>query len=444
MRRIVVVEDEPSQLELLARFLRSLGHDVTACSTAAAAIERIRAATPVDLVLSDVRLGDDSGERVLDEIRRINPEIAVIIMTAYGTIASAVDAVRRGAYDFLEKPLDLSRLELSIARALERRQLVEEIRELREPQTGLPGMVCASESMKQVLSVAARAARTDVTVLLRGESGTGKEVLARAVHAGSRRRDKPFVALSIPALSEGVLESELFGHEKGAFTGAERARAGRFEQAEGGTLFLDEIGEIPPALQVKLLRVLQERVFERVGSNEPRRCDLRIIAATNRNLESAVEEGRFREDLYYRFNVLPIYLPPLRQRIEDILPLADGFLAKFAGLHGKPVTGFSREARDMLLRHDYRGNVRELQNLVERAVVLCRTSAIDSGDLAPLLGGDRTLPDAPKTLPAAIAELERRMIAQALARTGGNQSQAARELGVSERMLRYKLRKMKG
>ncbi len=443
VRRIVVVEDEPSQLELLARFLRSLGHDVTACGTAAAALESVRA-SPADLVLTDLRLGTDSGERVLDEIHRINPEIAVIIMTAYGTIASAVDAVRRGAYDFLEKPLDLARLEISIARALERRQLVEEIRELREPRAELPGVVCASEAMKQVLSVAARAARTDVTVLLRGESGTGKEVLARAVHAGSRRREGAFVAVSIPALSEGVLESELFGHEKGAFTGAERARAGRFEQAEGGTLFLDEIGEIPPPLQVKLLRVLQERTFERVGSNELRRCDLRIIAATNRNLESAVEEGRFREDLYYRFNVLPIYLPPLRQRIEDILPLADSFLEKLARQHGKPVVGFSREARDILLRHEYRGNVRELQNIVERAVVLCRASTIGAGDVTPFLASERAAPETPRALPEAIGDLERRMIRQALARSGGNQSQAARELGVSERILRYKIKKMTG
>lgn len=443
---ILVVEDEPSQLDLLTRFFRSIGHAVVGCSTVAAAIECART-QPVDLVLTDLRLGPDSGAELIEQVHAINPEIAVIMMTAYGTIESAVAAVKKGAYDFIEKPLDLSRLEISIARALERRQLVMEVRQLREPRADFPGLVCASETMKQVLSIAARAAGTDVTVVLRGESGTGKEVLARAIHANSARAEGPFVAVSVPALSEGVLESELFGHERGAFTGADKQRVGRFEQAQGGTIFLDEIGEITPAIQVKLLRVLQEKSFERVGSNEPVRCDLRVVAATNRNLERAVEEGRFREDLYYRLNVLPIHLPPLRQRIEDILPLAQIFIDKFSQLHNKTVSGLSRESRDLLLRYQYRGNVRELQNIVERAVVLSRTTTIEAADLTLILreGGSALESERrpPRTLPAALADLEQRMIAEALARSGGNQSEAARDLGISERMFRYKIGKLK-
>ncbi|MEW6366194.1 MAG: sigma-54 dependent transcriptional regulator [Acidobacteriota bacterium] len=438
--RLLLVEDGESQRQLLERFLTSLGYDVQCQTTAADAISSLRT-RPFDLVLTDLRLGEASGVEIVEEARRLDPQIPVIIMTAFGTVSSAVEAVKIGAYDFLEKPLDLTRLDLTIARALERRELAREIRELRQDTVSFNGIVSESENMKEVLSVVSRAARTDVSVLLRGESGTGKEVIARAIHANSRRREAAFVAVALPALAEGVLESELFGHEKGAFTGAERRRTGRFEQAQGGTLFLDEIGDIPISLQVKLLRVLQERTFERVGSNEAISCDLRIVAATNRNLEKAVEDGHFREDLYYRLNVLPIHIPPLRQRIPDVLPLAEVFLARYAAEYSRPVRGFSVEAKDLLLRYHYSGNVRELQNIVERAVVLSRSDLISPGDCAPSLKGKPAEPPPPATLPHAVADLEQIMIARALARHDGNQTKAARYLGISERVLRYKLRK---
>jgi DNA-binding NtrC family response regulator len=311
-RHVLVVDDEPVQRQVLAGFLRKRGYQVTEVSGADAALGIVARET-VDLVLSDIRMPGRSGAELLEEVRSLNPEVPVILMTAYGTIASAVDAMKRGAADYLTKPIDLDELEILVARTLERRALESENRELRRVLEGryrLEGLETANARMAEAINTAARAAASRATILIRGESGTGKELLARAIHYASPRRQKPFVAVNVAALPETLVESELFGHERGAFTGADRERRGRFELADGGTLLLDEIGDLPRATQVKLLRVLQDRTFERLGGTRTITVDVRVIAATNRDLEAAVREGAFREDLYYRLNVVTVVVPP--------------------------------------------------------------------------------------------------------------------------------------
>jgi len=441
--RILVVDDEPAQRELVGGFLRKQGFDVVEAAGGGEAVARFKR-EPFDLVLTDQRMPDLSGLDVLEAVRSASPETAVVIMTAYGTIETAVSAIKAGAADYLTKPLNLDELLHRVHRVRERHHLVRENRELREALTErhrVEGIVGDSGQMQEVLSLVRRVAPSDATVLIRGESGTGKELIARALHYASPRAAGPLVKVNCAALAESLLEAELFGHEKGAFTGAVASRKGRFELADGGSIFLDEIGDLPPHLQVKLLRVLQEREFERVGSSRPVKVDVRLLAATHRNLEALVRDGRFRDDLYYRINVVTIMLPPLRERREDLPPLIEHFLRTFAEKNGKTVRGVTREAREALLRYDYPGNIRELENLMERAVVLTRDDVIGMEDLPLTLEAPPPESGEGAGLIAAVEGLERRMIREALARAEGTQTRAAELLGISERVLRYKLRK---
>jgi DNA-binding NtrC family response regulator len=441
--RILVVDDEPAQRELVAGFLRKQGFEVALAGDGKDAVARFKA-EPFDLVLTDQRTPGLSGVDLIAALRTVTPEAAVIVMTAYGTIETAVAAIKAGAADYLTKPLNLDELLHRIRTVRERQRLVAENRELRlalSERHRVEGIIGESGRMQEVLSLVHRVAASDATVLIQGESGPGKELIAKAIHHASLRSAGPLVKVNCAALPEGLLESELFGHEKGAFTGAVGARQGRFELAHGGTLFLDGIGDLPLHLQVKLLRVLQEHEFERVGSSRPITVDVRLIAATHRDLAVLVKAGRFRDDLYYRINVVTIVVPPLRERREDIPALIDHFVRTFAEANRKPITGLTGAARELLLRYDYPGNVRELENLIERAVVLTRDDVIGAADL-PLTLEDSTAELAePAALTAATEALERRMIRAALLQSDGVQTRAAEALGISERVLRYKLKK---
>jgi len=441
-RLILVVDDEEPQRRVLAGFLRKAGYEVEAVGSPDEALAVVAART-VDLVLTDLRMPGKTGVELLQAVRGLNPEIPVVVMTAYGTVASAVDAMKRGAADFLGKPVDLDELEVLVARTLERRALVSENKALREQVESryrLAGLETSNARMQEAINMAARAAASRATILIHGESGTGKELLARAIHYASPRSRGPLVAVNIAALAETLIESELFGHERGAFTGADREHRGRFELADGGTLFLDEIGDLPRGTQVKLLRVLQEQTFERLGGTRQLKVDVRLVAATHRDLDAMVRSGEFREDLFFRLNVVAITLPPLRERREDVPLLVDHFLRRFAD-EGKP-RGISREAMDLLLKHDYPGNVRELENLVHRAVVLARGDTITKADLPLHLGGLK--PEA-KGEGGGFAErvmaFEKTLIDEALDKAGGVQTRAAAALGMSERHLRYRLKK---
>ena len=443
--RIVVVDDEPAQRELIGGFLTKQGHEVFAAGSGTEALAHVRD-RQMDLVLSDCRMPGMSGPDLLQKIKAVNPEIPLILMTAYGTVETAVQAMKDGAADYLTKPLDLEELLVRVGRVTEQARLKREVRELQRQlveRHRLEGIIGESGRMQEVLALVTRVAPSDATVLIRGESGIGKELIARAIHFNSRRAAGPLVSLNCAALPEQLLESELFGHERGAFTGAVAQRKGRFEQADGGTIFLDEIGDLSPTLQVKLLRVLQEREFERVGGNKTLGVDVRILAATHRDLEQAMRDGTFREDLYYRLNVVTIQIPPLRDRREDIPLLLDHFLHKFAEKNRREVTGLTAAARDAFLKYDYPGNIRELENLVERAVLLCRGRVIDLEDLpAAVRPGERSA-DQPESrrLPDILGQIERQTIREALERCGGVQTQAAEALGISERVLRYKMKK---
>ena len=443
-RVILVVDDEPAQRTVLGGFLRKRGFEVAQGASVEEALAHVSART-IDLVLTDLRMPGGGGLALLEGVRAINPEIPVVVMTAFGTVATAVDAMKKGAADYLTKPIDLDELEVLIGRTLERRALVAENRELRrelETRYRLAGLETANAKMSEAINTAARAAASRATILIRGESGTGKELLARAIHHASPRSKGPLVAVNMAAVPETLVESELFGHERGAFTGADRERRGRFELADGGSLFLDEIGDLPRATQAKLLRVLQEQTFERLGGTRSLHVDARVIAATNRDLEAMVRLGEFREDLYYRLNVVTIDLPPLRSRREDIPLLVDHFLRRFAAESKAAVESVSREAMDVLLKYEYPGNVRELENIVHRAVVLARGPVVSTADL-PLhvaeLRSEGQQP--PASFVERVAQFERELILEALERAGGVQTRAARELGMSERHLRYKLRK---
>jgi two-component system NtrC family response regulator len=444
---ILVVDDEPAQRTVLAGFLRKRGFEVLQAPGVGDALAQVSARL-VDLVLTDLRMPDGTGLDVLNGVRKINPEIAVVVMTAFGTVASAVDAMKHGASDYLTKPIDLDELDVLIGRTLERRALLAENRELKlqlERRHRLAGLETANPRMADAINMAARAAASRATILIRGESGTGKELMARAVHYASPRSKGPLVAVNVAALPDTLIESELFGHERGAFTGADREHRGRFELADGGTLFLDEIGDLPKGTQVKLLRALQEQAFERLGGTRSLRVDVRVIAATNRDLEAMVAKGEFRDDLYYRLNVVSIEIPPLRERREDIPALVELFLERFAGERPAPVTDVSREAMDLLVKYEYPGNVRELENLVHRAVVLARERTLTTADLPIRLARMKAdgHAEAATTFVERVAEFERALIVEALDRAGGVQTRAARALGMSERHLRYKLRKYK-
>jgi Nif-specific regulatory protein len=446
--QILIADDEKVQREMLEGFLNKQGYKAVAVGDGGKAIERFSLGI-FDLVLTDFRMPGLDGIQLLKELKRRNAETVIVIMTAYGTVDTAVAAMKEGAYDYLTKPIDLDELLLLIQRVEREVGLTRENRQLKEQlrdKFKVDFIITASRQMEEALNVVGRVARSQATVMILGESGTGKELFARAIHFSSLRAGKPLVKVNCAALPENLLESELFGHEKGAFTGAIARRIGRFEQADQGSIFLDEIGDLSPALQAKLLRVLQEREIERVGSNQTIKIDVRVIAATNRNLEEAIKKGAFREDLYYRLNVVTISLPPLRERKEDIPLLLEYFLKKYSEENKKEVRSLSRESKDLLLKYDYPGNVRELENIIERAVVLSRQDIITTQDLPLNLRESRTemaLVQARQahSLPETLETLERQLIIGALERSGGVQTRAAEELGISERVLRYKINK---
>lgn len=445
---ILIADDDASQRELVAGYLRHLGFEVWLAVDGMDAIEQVRTGG-IDLVLLDQRMPRLGGIDALQALQRLNPELDAVVITAFGSVEDAVAALKAGAVDYLTKPLNLQRLQVVMRKALERRHLLRENRELRQKLAGGPrlsGIVVASGVMEELVNTLARVAPTEASVLLSGESGTGKELLARALHSASPRANGPFVAVHCAALAEGLLESELFGHLKGAFTGADRSRAGRFEAAAGGVLFLDEISEIPPSTQVKLLRVLQEKQVERVGSNQPIPLDVRLIAATNQDPAADLLSGRLREDLYYRLAVVKLHIPPLRMRRGDIPRLVEHFLEKHAGAGTHRVTSISREAMDALVRYNYPGNVRELENIVQSAIVLSRGDTLTTDDLpfeVRACEGEEglTFDRFEGSLPLQVEHLERKQIEAALEAEGGVQCKAAARLGLSARTLRYKLEK---
>ena len=440
--RILVVDDEANAREALAELLREEGYEVETAPDGRKALmllERFDA----DVVLTDLKMPEIDGLELINRAREIHPNLTFVVMTAFGSIDTAVEAIKRGAENYLTKPLDLSAVTALVERALEKSLLVREAARLREQvgsRLSVPGIIGDHPSMQRVLKTVEQVANSRATVLVSGETGTGKELIAAAIHHLSNRRDKPFVRLNCAALAESLLESELFGHERGAFTGAQMRREGRFKQADGGTLFLDEISEIPLSTQVKLLRFLQERTFERVGGNETLTVDVRVIAATNRDLKKAMEAKAFREDLYYRLDVVRIDLPPLRARPSDIPMLAQHFLEKYARENGREIVGFTDEAIRALLSYSWPGNVRELENAIERAVVLSneerlgvesfeRTNSLaHAGDLSALIPG------------ISLKEIERIAIEKTLAATNGSRAKTAEILGISRRTLQYRLK----
>jgi Nif-specific regulatory protein len=448
--RILIMDDELQERGRIERYLVQNGYDVLAVGSVPEALGAVRQER-FDAFLTDCNIPGVDALETSNEARRINPDMAVIIMTSFGTIETAVKAIKAGAYDYLPKPIDLDQLAVLLERISERQTLIRENSELKEQlreRYKFDEIVSTSHAMEEVLNLAGRVASSNATVLLRGESGTGKELVAKAIHYHSQRADFPLIKVNCAALPETLLESELFGHEKGAFTGAIARRIGRFEAADKGTLFLDEIGELTPAMQVKLLRVLQEREFERVGGNQTIKTDVRIIAATNRDIERAIKEERFREDLYYRLNVVPILIPPLRERKEDIPALAGHFIKKYGEENKKHIGGISAEARDLLMRYSYPGNVRELENIIERAVVLAKKKIITAADFpihVQTAAGDGK-PSARElkgSLNETLDTVERGLILEALKESGGTQTRAAEKLGINERVLRYKLKKYK-
>nr|WP_287860816.1 sigma-54-dependent response regulator transcription factor ZraR [Klebsiella sp.] len=434
---ILVVDDDVSHCTILQALLRGWGYNVALAHNGLLALEQVKQKV-FDLVLCDIRMAEMDGIETLKEIKAYNPAIPVLIMTAFSSVGTAVEAIKSGALDYLIKPLDFDKLQETLAQALAH---------TRQSDNGMDpgpaahfGMVGDSPAMQALLSNIALVAPSDATVLICGESGTGKELVARALHASSRRNNQPLVTLNCAALNESLLESELFGHEKGAFTGADKRREGRFEQADGGTLFLDEIGDISPLMQVRLLRAIQEREVQRVGSNQTIKVDVRLIAATHRDLAEEVSAGRFRQDLYYRLNVVTIDMPPLRQRREDIPQLARYFLQRYAERNRKAVQGFTPQAMDLLIHYDWPGNIRELENAVERAVVLLTGEYISERELPLSIAGTPvpvlSLSD---DVIQPLVEVEKEVILAALEKTGGNKTEAARQLGITRKTLLAKL-----
>ncbi len=437
---ILIIEDEEIMRVTLGDFLTSKNYTVFLAETGTEGLELYRSEKP-RLVVTDVRLPDINGLDILKRLKEMDPDVMVIVITAYGTIKDAVDAIKSGAYDYITKPFSLDEFELIVKRALEVITLKEENILLRERIAQCmcyPDLVAESERMRKVCDLIAKVAKTDTTVLILGESGTGKELVASVIHRESYRKDAPFVAINCAALPEQLIESELFGYEKGAFTGAHRAKPGKFELAHGGTIFLDEIGDLPLQAQAKILRVIQDGTFERLGGTRTIRTDTRVIAATNRDLERDVKEGRFREDLYWRLKVVPIYLPPLRERKEDILPLAEFFLQRYNQKHGRNLT-LSPKTKTALLSYSFPGNVRELENLIERLVTLAEGPRIELEDLPEEI---RTFSETPveTSLQSVTERAEREHILRVLKSTGGNKTRAAELLGISRKTLWEKMR----
>ncbi len=452
-KRILVVDDEEPMRHILSAILQRAGYDVRCAASAPEALQEIEKDEP-DLVLTDVRMPSMSGLELLAEVQRRSPRSMVIVMSAYGSLDTALEAMKAGAYDFISKPFQAEEVVLVLKKAEERERLVEENRRLKAErrQEGVAGIIGESAALKNVMKLVRRIAEVKTTTLVLGESGTGKELIARALHELGPRREGPFLAVNCGAIPEQLMESELFGHVRGAFTDAHQSRKGLFEEADGGTLFLDEIGEVPAALQVKLLRVLQEDEVRRVGDSRSIKIDVRVIAATVRNLPEEVKAGRFREDLYYRLNVLQVRLPSLRERPEDIPLLVDHFVARYNEKLGTRVRGFTADALHQLEAHAWPGNVRELENAVERAMVLADGPVIDVVDLP-----ERLLEPAPPpvsepapaeppvevddlSIKRAFRALELELISKALDRSKGNRTRAAELLGISARALLYKLK----
>jgi two-component system response regulator PilR (NtrC family) len=448
--RVLVVDDERSMRELLSITLRQAGYEVTLAEGGAAAIERVRRET-FDLVVTDLRMQETDGMAVLRAVQEHTPDTVVVVVTAYASTETAVEAMKLGAYDYVTKPFKLDEIRVTLANALERKRLKDENRALRRQliKAGpFDGFVGRSARMLAVFDTIRKTGDSASTVMVTGESGTGKELVARAIHDASGRRGGPFVSVNCGAVPETLMEAELFGHVKGAFTGAVASSEGLFASANGGTLFLDEITEIAPSLQVKLLRAIQERQIRRIGDVKDVAIDVRLVAASNRDLTRAVADGVLREDLFYRLNVIPIHLPPLRERREDIPLLVAHFIEKIAAAQRKPIQGVAPEAMAVLERHHWPGNIRQLENVIERAIVLGSGTVIDVEALPPDLrhpAGDGDIPvDLPAgglDLEATLARIEQRYIEMALERTSGVQTRAAELLKVSFRQFRYKLRK---
>ncbi|MDQ3168584.1 MAG: sigma-54 dependent transcriptional regulator [Acidobacteriota bacterium] len=450
--RILVVDDEPSMRELLSIVLRREGHDVFTAPNGKTAIE-ILEREPIDLLISDIKMPDMSGVDVLKAAKLLDPDLVGIMVTAFASVENAVEAMHLGAYDYVSKPFNVDELRLRISKALERKRLAAEndlLRRVLQTTHRFSNIIGKSAAMQSLFQLIETIAPTTSTVLLSGESGTGKELVARAIHFNSPRKDRPFVAVNCGALPETLLESELFGHMKGSFTGADSNRKGLVEVADKGTIFLDEIGEMSPMMQVKLLRVLQERKFRRVGGSEEIDADIRVITATNRDLAQRVEDGKFREDLYYRINVIPVHLPPLREREGDVALLAEHFVARFSQAMGKSVRAIADDARELLEAYPWPGNIRELENAMERAVALEGSDVIETGSLpaAVMPGGARRasqqgLPQLPQgfDLEQHVQEIEREYIAEALRRADGAKMKAAELLGMSFRSFRYYMKK---
>jgi two-component system response regulator HydG len=442
-RRILVVEDDRPQADAVAETLERMGHTcvvVTEPRRALAILED----DGFDLVVTDLVMHDVDGMEILRTAKRADPTAEVILVTGKGTIETAVQAMREGAYDYITKPLNVNELRDRVAKALEHRHLVrrtEQLSEQLQERFGFEGIIGQSPSIRRVIEICRLIAPTDTTVLIEGESGTGKELVAKALHNNSPRREHNFVALNCAALSEGILESELFGHEKGAFTGALAGRKGRFEHADGGTLFLDEVGDMPIATQIKLLRVIENREIVRVGSNDPRRVDVRLVSATNQKLDELVKAGKFREDLYFRLKVVRVVLPPLRERREDIPLLTEHYLRRLAAEHGKAVAGITPEALRLLGAYDWPGNVRELINTLETMIVLSPGAVLDVGDIPAEMrpAGHEERPEALRP-GMSLEDAERLLIEQTLASTAGNRQQAASILGIGERTLYRKIK----
>jgi DNA-binding NtrC family response regulator len=448
MGRILIADDHDALRRALARALTDAGHDVEEAPNGNFAIERLHEGS-FDVVLSDLKMGGSDGLDVLRSAKALHPSAAVILMTAFGSVGTAVEAMKIGAFDYVQKPFEIEEMEIKIGKALDYRRMRHEIDYLRHSQNDIydfDSIVGSSGALQKVLGIVRKVAKSNTTILIHGETGTGKELVAGAIHHNSLRAARNFVKVNCAALQENLLESELFGHEKGAFTGADKQRIGRFEQADGGTMFLDEVGDMSPSTQAKILRVLQEHEFERLGGTRTLKVDVRLIAAANRSLPAMVAAGQFREDLYYRLNVVSVEMPPLRERKEDIEALAVHFVRKFTGELKKKIDGIAPDALKMLMRYHWPGNIRELQNALERAVLLTEERVIAAGDLrlgeTTAFGSD---PDAGRVVrvpPAGVAleEIERQALIESLRMCNWVQKDAAELLHVSPRVINYKIK----
>lgn len=444
---LLIVEDDPLQKKLIRENLEQEGYIVFEASSRKEALGVITEQT-IDIAVVDYKLDEETGIDVIQGVLEKNPLITSIMVTAYGNVETAVQALKKGAYDYIAKPIDFNKFLLLIERALERQKLKKEVSLLRsslEEKFRPKNFIFTSSEMNKVAQLTAKAAKSEATVLISGETGTGKDLVAKTIHYSSNRKKGPYVVVNIPSFPETLIESELFGAEKGAYTGAHERKIGKFESASGGTLFLDEIGDLPLKLQVKLLRFLQEREFYRLGSSQPLKSDVRIIAATNRDLEKLMEEEKFRPDLYYRLNVIRIYVPPLRKRKEDVPPLVDHFIRKFAENEGKKIEGISAEAMNAIILYSFPGNIRELENVIERAVVFCEEDHITTANLPLFLKEkkEEKLQMDGLSLKERVKRLEILEIKKALQENNGVKSRAARALGITERMLGYKIKSFK-